>query len=85
MGSDESHFNVSLIVRTKLQDSVHKPHLFEIKRRPEAKSSRGPINVIIIVKSSMGRVRDSSLKVLWHMYDRLLTLTRMGRVIETPR
>ena len=25
MGSDESHFNVSLIVRDKSQDSVHKP------------------------------------------------------------
>ena len=24
VGSDESHFNVSLIVRTKSQDSVHK-------------------------------------------------------------
>ena len=27
-GSDASHFDVSLIVRTKLQDSVHKPQPF---------------------------------------------------------
>ena len=28
MGSDESHFNVSLIVRDKSQDRVHKNHNF---------------------------------------------------------
>ena len=28
MGIDESHFNVSLIVKKKLQDSVHKPQPF---------------------------------------------------------
>ena len=27
--------------------------------------------------------KDSLLKVLWHMYDRILTLTSMGRVRET--
>ena len=42
MGSDENHFNVSLIVRTKLQDRVHKPQPFGRKRRAETKSSRGP-------------------------------------------
>ena len=35
MGSDESHFNVSLIVRDKAQDSVHKPQLFEEKGEPK--------------------------------------------------
>ena len=29
--------------------------------------------------------RDSSLNVLWYMYERLLTVTIMGRVRETPR
>ena len=28
MGSDESHFNVSLIVEDKSKDSVHKPQPF---------------------------------------------------------
>ena len=43
MGSNESHFNVSLIVKgTKSQDSVHKPQLFLRERRAEAESSRGP-------------------------------------------
>jgi len=28
MGSDESHFNVSLIVREKSEDSVHRPQPF---------------------------------------------------------
>jgi len=31
MGSDESHFNVSLIVREKSQDSVHRPQLLKRK------------------------------------------------------
>ena len=31
MGSDESHFNVSLIVRAKSQDSVHRPQLLNGK------------------------------------------------------
>ena len=34
-------------------------------------------NVIIMVKSSMRRVRDSSLNAPWHVYERLLTLTGM--------
>ena len=43
LDSDESHFNVSLIVRdTKSQDSVHKPQPFWRKRRAEAESNRGP-------------------------------------------
>ena len=42
MCSSISHFNVSLIVRTKSQDSIHKPQLFERKRRAEAESNRGP-------------------------------------------
>ena len=31
MGSDESHFNVLLIVGTKSQDSVHRPQLLKRK------------------------------------------------------
>ena len=42
MGSDESHFNVSLIVRDKVTNSVHKPQPFWRKRRAEAESSWGP-------------------------------------------
>ena len=42
MGSDESHsFNVSLIVRTKSQDSVHKPQLL---KRKESRSGKSTIN-----------------------------------------
>ena len=34
MGSDDSHFNISLIVReTKSQDSVHRPHILKRKER----------------------------------------------------
>ena len=36
MDSDESHFNVSLIVRTKSQDRVHRPQLL---KRKEGRSS----------------------------------------------
>ena len=39
MGSDESHFNVSLIVRTKSQDSVHRPQLL---KRKESQSGFEP-------------------------------------------
>ena len=45
MGCDESHFNVSLIVRDKVRDSVHRPHLLKEKdsrSRFEAKSLRLP-------------------------------------------
>ena len=42
MGIDESHFNVSLIVRDKLQDGVHKPQPFGSERRAESESNRGP-------------------------------------------
>ena len=31
MGSDESHFNVSLIVKEKSQDSVHRPQFLKKK------------------------------------------------------
>ena len=39
MGIDESHFNVSLIVKTKLQDSAHKPQPF-LKKKGEPKRNR---------------------------------------------
>ena len=39
MGSDESHFNVSLIVGTKSQDSVHRPQLL---KRKESRSGVEP-------------------------------------------
>ena len=42
MGSDESHFNVSLIVRDKVTDGVHKPQPFSKEKRAEAVSNRGP-------------------------------------------
>ncbi|WP_419650351.1 hypothetical protein, partial [Thiolapillus sp.] len=38
-----SHFNVSLIVWAKSQDSVHKPQFFEEKRKESRSgSNRGP-------------------------------------------
>ena len=42
MGSDVSHFNVSLIVRNKVmsQDSVHQPEPFSREVRAEAESSQ---------------------------------------------
>ena len=43
MGSDESHFNVSLIVRDKvISKTVHKPQPSWRERRAETESSRGP-------------------------------------------
>ena len=39
MGSDESQFNVSLIVRTKSRDSVHRPPLL---KRKESRSGIEP-------------------------------------------
>ena len=41
MGSDESHFNVSLIVRGKVTRRCPQATAFE-ERRAEAKSNRGP-------------------------------------------
>ena len=34
MGSEENHFNVSLIVTDKSQDSVHKPQLLKRMQSP---------------------------------------------------
>ena len=42
MGSDESHFNVSLIVRNKVTRLCPQTTTFEEKRRAEAVSNRGP-------------------------------------------
>ena len=42
MGSDESHFNVSVGSDGQSQDSVHKPQPFRRERRAEAVSNRGP-------------------------------------------
>ena len=39
MGSDESHFNVSELRRTKSQDSVHRPQLL---KRKESRSRFEP-------------------------------------------
>ena len=41
-GSDESHFNVSLIVREKVTRQSPQTTTFEEKRRAEADSNRGP-------------------------------------------
>ena len=42
MGSDESHFNVSLTERDKVTRQCLQTTTFEEKRRPEAESNRGP-------------------------------------------
>ena len=42
MGNDESHFNVSLIVRDKVTRQVSTGHNFPRERRAEADSNRGP-------------------------------------------
>ena len=42
MGSDESHFNVSVGSDGQSQDSVHKPQPFWRERRAEAVSNRSP-------------------------------------------
>ena len=42
MGSDESHFNVSLIVRDKSHKTVSTNNKFRRERRAEAESNRGP-------------------------------------------
>ena len=42
MGSDESHFNVSLTVRDKVTRQCPQTTTFEEKGEPEADSNRGP-------------------------------------------
>ena len=42
MGSDESHFNVSLIVKDKVTRHCPETTTFERERRAEADSNRGP-------------------------------------------
>ena len=42
MGSEESHFKVSLIVRDKVTRQVPTNHNFGSERRAEAEASRGP-------------------------------------------
>ena len=42
VGSDESHFNVSSIVRYKVTRQRPETTIFEDKRRAEADSNRGP-------------------------------------------
>ena len=42
MGSDESHFNVSLIVRDKVTRQCPQTTTFRRERRAEADSNRGP-------------------------------------------
>ena len=42
MGSDESHFNVSLFVRGKVTRQCPQTTTFEGERRAEADSNRGP-------------------------------------------
>ena len=42
VGSDESHFNVSLIVTDKVTRQCPQTTTFEEKRRAEADSNRGP-------------------------------------------
>ena len=43
MGHDESHFNVSLIVRDKVtKECPHWDHNFSRERRAEVDSNRGP-------------------------------------------
>ena len=42
MGSDESHFNVSLIVRDKVTRQCPQTTILELKGRAEADSNRGP-------------------------------------------
>jgi len=42
MGSDESHFNVSVGSDGQSHKTVHKPQPFRRERRAEAVSNRGP-------------------------------------------
>ena len=42
MGSDESHFNASFIVRDKVTKTVSTDHNFSRERRGEADSNLGP-------------------------------------------
>ena len=49
MGSDDSHFNISLIVReTKSQDSVHRPHIL---KKGEAKGIRTEVPLLTSLRS----------------------------------
>ena len=42
MGSDESHFNIPLIVRDKVTRQCPETTIFEAKGEPKADSKRGP-------------------------------------------
>ena len=61
-GSDESHFNVSLIVRTKSQDSVHRTQL--LKRRAEAVSNQVPLLPLTARPNRLTGVQDGHLDFL---------------------
>ena len=43
MGSDESHFNVSLIVRDKVRRSVHRPQLLKEKEELKQIQTKVPL------------------------------------------
>ena len=59
IGSDENHFNVSLIVRDS-HKSVHKPQPFWKKRRPKADLNQGPSATSLMNASPLAQTRTSS-------------------------
>ena len=91
VGSDESHFNVSLIVRDKVTRQCPQTTTFEDKRRAEADSNRGPSacqpNALPLGQTGsqpqmmMMSWCLMSSDVSWHIRDKLWPMPKHGSVI----
>ena len=57
IGSDQSHFNVSLIVKAKSQDRVHRPQLL---KRKESRSGHMMRAVVAAMVTSLKRAAAAS-------------------------
>ena len=76
MGSDESPFNVSLIVRTKSQDSVHRPQLLKCRNHSRAEAE---------VKQSADRCKPENWPQRFYSYLRPATLDWSEAQITSTR
>ena len=78
MGSDESHFNVSLIVRDKVTRPTPQTTTFEEKGEPKRESNRGPS---AYQPTALPLDQTSSLKGSLHrsIYIRLMTVLFPGQ------
>ncbi len=79
MGRDESHFNVSLIVRTKSQDSVHRPQLpwYSLITEEKGQPKRIRTDVLLLTSLTLYRWAKPSRFVDYYPDPRSLT-RRLG-------